>query len=256
MSRVKIKELFKDIADYNTPFLWPVEDPSRITYPTIEGNESNFLTDYQADFKLFDRDFVHEYGERYVDFESEDPEDIAAEWTDELYSILRIYLDSWARLYYALSIDFNPVFNVEEHTTSQYGQDVNTDSYGQHQRTSQYGATQETLGTRSDSSTSYAVSFDNTTEKETGKQEDSIGQQVNSTLQHTDTHTDAAAIDTHTRSQHTDQVDRTGNIGVVSATSLVEQEIKLRRNYSFFKNCFLVIINELGAYWDDHPCFW
>ena len=248
MSRMKIKELYKLVE---SPFIF---DDS-MTYPVIEGNTSNFLEYYDDNKEEFDRFFVHEYGQRFVDFESEEDEDIIQEWKDELTSIQRIYLDSWARLFYALNVDFNPVYNVEEHTTTIYGQDQNTDSYGQHQRTSNYGSKETTSGARSDTSTAYSVSYDNGTEKETGKQVDALGQQVNTEGTHIDTHTDAAAIDTHTRSQHTDTVDRSGNIGVVSATELVKQEIALRRNYSFYKNCFLIIINELGAYWDDDPCF-
>ena len=248
MSRMKIKDLYNLV---DSPFIFD----ENMEYPIIEGNESNFLTYYDDNKEQFDRFFVHEYGQRYVDFDSEEEQDIKNEWQDELLAIQRMYLDSWARLWYALNIDFNPVYNVEEHISTTYGEDVTTNNYGQHQRTDNYAQKQTTDGEHTDTMTNYSVSFDNTTEKETGKNTDLYGQHVMTEAAHIDTHTDAAAEDSTTRDQHTDTVDRSGNIGVVSATNLVKQEIELRGSYAFFKNCFLVIINELGAYWDDAPCF-
>ena len=230
-------------------------ESSLYPYPTIPDDTHNFIDDYNDNFAAYDNYFVKEYGDRVVEYDAQSDSEFFARWEQDLFGTELIYLDAWARLYYALNINYNPVYNVEEHTTTIYGQDQNTDSYGQHQRTSNYGSKETTSGARSDTSTAYSVSYDNGTEKETGKQVDALGQQVNTEGTHIDTHIDAAAIDTHTRSQHTDTVDRSGNIGVVSATELVKQEIALRRNYSFYKNCFLIIINELGAYWDDDPCF-
>lgn len=274
-----IKQLYTIVG---SPF---VMDPT-VTYPTIEGNTSNFLTDYATYKEEFDRYFLHEYGSRFVDLEAETDADAGEEWEDECKSILLIYLQSWARLYYALNIDFNPIFNVEEHTTNTYGQHVTdvdyaqrriTDAYGQHQRTDQYGATSEsetigaketTNGAHTDGVTNYTVAFDSGTEKETGRSSDSVGAQTinegsqsnsRTTTVHSDTHTDAAANDTHTEDakkdtttskQHVDTIDRSGNIGTVSATDLLIREERFRRNYSFFKNCFLTIIEEVGAYYE------
>ena len=264
---IKIKDLFNDIAHYATPFIWADMEPSPVTYPTIEGNTSNFITDYQDDYFLFDHYFIFHYGDRIVNLYV-DEEHIEEYWQETMYAILRIYLDAWARLYYALNIDYNPIYNVEEHTTTTYGahdtdtkyaQDQTTDSFGQHQTTNSVGQKETTNGTRTDSTTDYSVSFDAATEKETGKTEDSVGSQTITEGAHTDTITNAAAIDTHTRAgrtdtvtskQHIDTVDRAGNIGVVSATQLLAEEEKLRRKQSFFNNCFLTIVEELGAYYE------
>ena len=248
MATKTIKELYGLVE---SPFLFD----KTMVYPTIEGNESNFLTYYDDYKEQFDRFFLHEYGKRVVDLESEDDEDIVEEWKDELLSIQRIYLDSWARLWYALNIDFNPIYNVEEHTTTTYGEDVTTQNYGQHQRTDNYAQKQITDGLHTDTSTNYATSFDNATEKETGKTSNEYGQHVTTDAAHIDTHTDAAAEDSTTRDQHIDIIDRSGNIGVVSATELLEKEERLRRSYSFFKSCFAVIVLELGAYWPEPDCF-
>lgn len=275
-----IKELYKLVG---SPFLF---DPDTVGYPVIEGSTVNFIADYNTYKEELDRYFIHEYGNRLLDLESDNDEDAAEEWTDEIAGILRVYLQSWAFLYYTLNISYNPIYNVEEHTvntysehvtgteygqdktTDQYGEDVLTDVSGQKQRTDLYGQRTQTNGERTDGSTVYSVSFDATTEKETGRQTDTTGSQTITESQKTDTHTDASVTDTHTRSQKTDThtraakedtvtsgehtvtIDREGNIGVVSATDLLINEERFRRNYSFFKNCFLTVITEIGAYYD------
>lgn len=248
MATKKIKEIY-NLKD--SPLLFD----KTMTYPTIEGNTSNFLEYYDDHCEEFDNYFVKTYGNRLVDFDSEEDADIVNEWTDWLFSIQRIYLDSWARLFYALNIDFNPIYNVEEHTETIYGEDITTADIGERERGSTFGSKQNTLGTRSDTSTAFSTSYDTATEKETGKQTDEIGQQINTEGSHTDTHTEEAAHDVTTRAEHTDVINRSGNIGVVSATELLEKEERLRRNYSFYKNCFLTIINEVGAYFDTPDCF-
>jgi hypothetical protein len=294
---IKIKRLF---ALAGSPFVLDVN----MTYPEIEGDESNFLTDYNTNKAQYDRYFIKEHGEKTVDIDGITDEDIVANWRSEIQAIQRIYLEAWAHIYYTLNIAYNPVYNVEEHVTSKYGEHETEREYGQHETDVQYGqhetdrqygehetemeygehetetefgATSDTLGTHTDTRTNYAVSFDAATEKETGKSEDVIGSQTNTSLLHTDTetsklhtdtttsklhtdtetsklHTDTTTsklhTDTETSKLHTDTVDRTGNIGVKSASALAEEEALLRERQIFFKNIFLTISREVGAYYD------
>ena len=294
---IKIKRLF---ALAGSPFVLD----TNMTYPEIEGDESNFLTEYNTNKAEYDRYFIKEHGEKTVDIDGITDEDIVTNWRNEIQAIERIYLNAWAHIYYTLNIAYNPVYNVEEHITSkygehetereygqhetdvqygqhetdrQYGQHETDVQYGQHETDTQYGATSETLGTHTDTRTNYAVSFDAATEKETGKSEDVIGSQTNTSLLHTDTetsklhtdtttsklhtdtetsklHTDTTTsklhTDTETSKLHTDTVDRTGNIGVKSASALAEEEALLRERQIFFKNIFLTISREVGAYYD------
>lgn len=313
-----------------------------MTYPTIEGSTANFLTDYNTSKAIYDRYFLKEHGNKLVEVDGEDEEDIILNWKKEIQCIQRIYLDSWAHMYYALDIAYNPVYNVEEHIettyglhetemaygqhetesqygiheverqygatqdttqygatqdTMQYGATQDTTQYGATRDTTQYGATSDTLGTHTDTRTNYSVSFDGTTEKETGKQSDVIGSQTNTSLTHTDTvdsiqhtdtasslqHTDTASsiqhsdisssithtdtdtdkahtdtvtskihTDTETSKQHIDSVDRTGNIGIKSASALAQEEVLLRERNIFFKGIFLTISREVGAYYDNY----
>lgn len=247
MATMTIKELYKEIEDPNDvyPFLFSDD----WYYP--ESAENSFLDEYATNFILYDRYFIKEHGEKTVDLDDYfgDPDDISMSWFFELASIYNVYIESWAKIYDTLNIAYNPVYNVEEHITTEYGEHVTDNQYGQHETDVQYGATQDTIGGRTDTVTNYSVSFDATTEKETGKVSDSVGQQINSSLLHTDTTTSKLHTDTETSKLHTDKVDRTGNIGIKSATALATEEIFMREKQIFFKNIFLTISRELGAYY-------
>ena len=312
---ITIKKLY-ELA--GSPFVLDTQ----MTYPTIPESDANFLTEYNTNKAQYDRYFLKEHGNKIVDIDGEDDEDIVLNWKNEIQAIQRIYLDAWAHMYYALDIAYNPVYNVEEHTTSTYGLHETEMAYGQHQTESQYGiheverqygatqdtiqygatqdttqygateltkeygATSDTLGTHTDTRTNYSVSMDDATEKETGKQSDVIGSQINTSLTHTDkdstiqhsdiassiqhsdissslvhtdtdtdkAHTDTVTskvhTDTETSKQHIDSVDRTGNIGIKSASALAQEEVLLRERNIFFKGIFLTISREVGAYYD------
>ena len=241
---MKLKELYTLVE---SPF---VLDPS-MTYPTIEGDTSNFLTDYNTNKADFDTYFLKQHGEKIVDVEGEDDEDYVLNWKAEIKAIQRVYLEAWAHDYFTLNIAYNPVYNVTEDTETTYGQHETTNAFAKTKVTDTYGGTSETFGTHTDTQTQYSVSFDSTTEKETGKVSDSIGSQTNTSLQHTDTHEGDAKTDTTTSKQHIDSVHREGNIGIKSASALAEEEILLREKYIFFKKVFLTIIREVGARYES-----
>ena len=261
MKELTLKQLYNIVE---SPF---VLDPT-MAYPEIEGDESNFLEEYNTNKASYDRYFLKEHGKKIVDMESDEDSDIATEWANMIADIQRVYLNSWAHIYYTLNIAYNPVYNVEEHTTTKYGEhetDVEygqhetdrqygehkTDvEYGQHETDMQYGATQDTLGSHTDTSTDYSVSYDSATEHETGKNSNVVGSQTNSSITHTDTETSKLHTDTTTSKLHTDTVDRTGNIGIKSATALATEEVFMREKQIFFKNIFLTITREVGAYYD------
>ena len=271
-------------------------------YP--EFAEKNFLYDYMAEAAAFDKFFLKEHGAKFVDIDGETDEEIEDEWKDLLESIYTVYVNSWAHIYDTLNIAYNPVYNVEEHITTKYGEheteveygehetemeygEHETEvEYGEHETETEYGATSDTLGTHTDTATNYSLSFDATTEKETGKTSNVVGAQTNTSLLHTDTetsklhtdtntsklhtdtetsklHTDTTTSKLHTDTEtsklhtdtttsklHTDTVDRTGNIGIKSATALATEEIFMREKQIFFKNIFLIISREIGAYYD------
>lgn len=243
---VNVKTLCKYIREeLNENFLLPETEDFPFTYPTIEGDTSNFVDDYNADAEYFDREFVHKYGERYFTADGDTMDDAAQAWHDEILSAVRVYLDSWARLYYALHIDYNPVFNVEEHTTTTYGQHVTDNEQGQRQHTE--GDKSRTYGQGTDTSTGKRWVYDSESFGNETQTEDVTGSRTNTEASYINT--DAATKDTVTSKQHVDEVERTGNIGVVSATDLLKQTAEFYKRSSFWDNMFTVLNEEMGCYY-------
>lgn len=243
---MKISELYEYAGDNNLKLLFTA---SAVSYPTIEGNTSNFLTDYEANSAKLDRLFYRKYASMKT--VSKDEDTTAAtftEWKSDVNSILYYYLDAWARLYYALSLAYNPLYNVDGETKTETkgkieglsGSDTTDLDNKEQKRTSVYGS-------HTDTDTSYEVPFDTTTEKETGKESTSIGG-------YTDTHTDQAHKDQHKITygkkndvDYTVTETRAGNIGTTKTTDLLGSEWELRKR-SFWENVFKSIVKEL-LYW-------
>lgn len=284
MKQYKLKDIYKALGQ-NDVLLFD----SAITayYPDIEGNESNFLTDYASLHSYIDGEFAHKFGERVIDLEAESVSQAAAEFKGITTGVCLLNIQNWARLYYALSLDYNPLYNVDglttythgaqsetysfgkDKTTTQFGATQDTAQYGATQDTTEYGATSDTIGTHTDTATNYAVSFDAATEKETGKTSNVIGSQTNTSLLHTDvassiTHTDTMSSITHTDTnerdartdgkstlQYIDTELRQGNIGVTKSTELLADTYKLYTEHpGFWDTIFKTLANDGGLYYD------
>lgn len=218
MKTLTIKALFNIIGN---PFAL---DPT-MEYPTIAESTANFLTYYNSHRENLDRMFVHDYGKRLVDFESETDSDIEEEWYDEIKAIQQTYLENWARLWYALQEPYNPLYNVDGVETTVYGQHITNNS--------------DSVGQKTDTSTLTEVAYNSSTEKQKTKQTDVLGAQSNS-----------GSVTSQT---HTDTVTRRGNIGTTKSTDLLASELKLRGEGKsvFFKVVFQTMIEEIGGYYDN-----
>lgn len=237
---MKIKKIYDYAVKENKKLLF---DAQGITYPTIEGNTSNFLTDYETNHEELDRMFYIKYSGMDPIIPDDAIEDVFRDWKMSCRAILAYYINTWARLYYTLSLDYNPIWNVDgtttrrtqgkteglsgtDATTMTRGARSETDSYGQKQLTDQYGQKQNTdlygqdknthvEGGKGSTSTDYEVPFDSGVEKEVGKNVSSEDTFTNTDTRdtrtdihtegtHTDTHTDAMHSDTHTALTYTD----------------------------------------------------
>ena len=302
MKQYKLKDIYKSLGQ-NDVLLF--DSAINTYYPDIEGNESNFLTDYGTLHAYIDGEFAHKFGERVIDLEADTLSQAVSEFKGITTGVCLLNIQNWARLYYALSLDYNPLYNVDglttythgaqsetysygkDKTTSQFGATQDTMQYGATQDTTQYGATQdtteygatsETLGTHTDTSTEYAVSYDSATEKEKGKTSNTIGSQTNTSLLHTDVsssilHSDVASSIQHTDTassiQHTDTNERDartdgktslqyidtelrqGNIGVTKSTELLADTYKLYTEHpGFWDTIFKTLANDGGLYYD------
>ena len=206
---------------------------SGIVYPTIEGNTSNFITDYIAGADEFDLYAARKHGEKWFDgviVESED--DIITEWNMATNASIMIHRDAWARLYYALSLKYNPIWNVDGTTTFEHGEVVRTDDIAERTDTTNLDA----IG---GSNTDYATAYDSGTEKETGKSEYSEDAKENS-------FTAGAHLDTYTTEEYTDTETRTGNIGVTQTQQMLNAEWEFRKK-SFFDYMIKIILKDCGC---------
>lgn len=285
MKTWKLKDLYKGLGSSSLlfdSFLSPF-------YPDIEGNESNFLTDYATSHAVFDKAFAHKFGERVIDLESDTLSDAITEFRGITSGVAMLNLSNWARLYYALSLDYNPLYNVDglttfthgaqsetysygkDKTTSQYGATQDTMQYGATQDTTEYGATSRTEGAHLDTDTDYKMSYDSATEKEAGKathdnaaktttellhtdtQSSIQHSDISSSLQHTDTAERDARSDGKSTTQYVDTELRQGNIGVTKSTELLRDAYDLyTQTKGFWDTIFKILANEGGLYYGDN----
>ena len=202
---------------------------SSATYPTIPENTSNFLTDYAAMKNQINLYVIHRRGSQFVELDT-DEEDLQSDWYDLIDAITTMYLDSWARLYYALSLSYNPIWNVDGQTITERDEHENEMDYAQQIITN---------GTRSDSTTYNSVSYDSALEKETGKDEFSQGQQQNTIGAHKDTNTIGAEKETVTRQ---------GNQGITQTQQMLNSEWEFRKK-NFFEMVLNTVLDEVGFYY-------
>ena len=223
-------------------------DATGYLYPNIPDDNHNFISDYNLAYELYDAYFVKEYGDRIVEYDVDTISELFAAWYYDITATTYVFIDAWARLYYALNINYNPVYNVEEHIETEYGEHETENVIGERSRTK--GQQQNTRGGGTDTSTIANVAIDSVLEKESSKQTDVIASRTDTDGSRTDT--EEEATDTTTSKTHTDTVDRSGNIGTVSATELLTKEIDQKKRLSFFKTIFLVFVEEVGAYYEPN----
>ena len=276
-----LRKIMKSKPDTDPGYLFH----TNLTYPTFPDNESNFIEDYQANAASFNKYAILKRGDQVVKYDEDDYEDGWDFLSEVSEAITDVHLDSWARLYYALSLSYNPLYNVDGITTRETTQRQRTDEYGAQSGSSVFGATSQTdnwgavsktdqfgnksstLGAHTDTQTNSSVAFDSQTEKETGQTENSYGAQTNTEASYIDTHSELAKMDTHTGAArndshsenahsdtHTDSAfteteTRQGNIGVTMSQQLLEAEWKFRQR-SFFETIINQMLDEAGFFYN------
>lgn len=273
--KASVKKLHQTAKTLNKPLLMSAALSNY--YPTIidsdgEASTINFINDYITHSEYYDNYATFQFGQRVYDSDNDTYTSVFNDWLEECDSIVMVHLDSWARLYYALSLQYNPIWNVDGVekevyssvlTTDNYGQDKSTLSYGQDKSTSVYGEDKSTAntGSRTNSSTSYAVSYDTSVEHQTDRTSQTMGAGTDTTTRdsHTDTNTRDARSDTNTRDarvdtstvgEHSITKTRGGNIGTVSTSALLTEQWELYKN-NFFKNMIEEILREVGVDYED-----
>lgn len=264
-----LKQIFKAIPEGTDPYIIQTE----LQYPQPDPETSeNFITDYQDNCSSYNLYALMRRGSQVIDIDEELMEMTGEDNIFDYFallcsSVVDVHLESWARLYYALSLAYNPLYNVDGVTVKTTSEKERTDAYGAQSggatigaisTSDTHGARSETLGQHTDTETTYSVSFDNGTEKETGQASNQMGAQTNTAATYTDGHTENARSDTHQEAAHTDKhtdaeytetEERRGNIGITMSQQLLSAEWELRKK-DFFAMIINQLLDEVGFFYD------
>ena len=205
-------------------------------YPTIKDNTTNFVQYYLDNFEEIDRAFYLRYAscEPVLMDEKSTYPSIYNEWIENCNAFILYYMDSWARLFYGLNIDYNPIHNYDgimttttkgktedtsgsdvttidygvDKTTLEYGKDKTTLEYGQDKTTDNIGSqhSENNLGQTKTTTSNSDVPYDMTDYKNTSKSETNTDAVINTinTDAVTNTITKDAKTDTTTKDAKTD----------------------------------------------------
>lgn len=235
MKRNKIKynwerllDIYGEKKEEDKP-LFAITSPAN--YPTFEDSEANFINDYLLDHENFDVYAARMYGERITRFVSEDDAEILEEFDSIINSILSVHLSEWARLYYALDLKYNPIYNVDGVTTFEFGKRHREEDIKKRKRTEKYPLIEST-------DTQYAVAYDSVTEKEAGKT-------TSRNEAHNNEFEEDPHVDEFSEDEYTNKETRQGNIGVTMTQQMLEAEFELRKR-SFFRTMIKTFIEEAG----------
>lgn len=199
--------------------------------PIIPPDYPDYLKEYEENQTAMDIDTKVKFGSLYL--VTEDKETL-----DKLIIACKVRnAYKWRTLWETMNYEYDPVYNVEEHTTTttEYGEHKTETDMGEKVKSTEYGQheTSVNLGKRTDrtSEDGYNYPYDNpdkqahTAHNQIENGSDAVTDTTTSNS-HTDTTTDNAAKDTVTSGAHKDvvTVDRAGNIGVKSAQALILEQ--------------------------------
>lgn len=175
-----------------------MNDELLLYYPVIKDNTTNFVRYYLDHFEKIDRAFYLRYAtcEPILIDEKQTFPSIYNEWVENCNAFILYYMDSWARLFYGLNIDYNPIHNYDgkmttttvgqtertsgsDMTTIDYGgertsgTDTTTIDYGKEKMTNNLGKqkTTDTYGATHTNTINSEIPYDMETYKNTSKSE-------------------------------------------------------------------------------------
>ena len=216
-------------------------------YPTIKDNTTNFVRYYLDHFDKIDRAFYLRYASCepvLMDEKSTFPS-IYNEWIENCNAFILYYMDSWARLFYGLNIDYNPIHNYDGvmttttkgKTEGTSGSDITTLDYGQDRTTDNIGAQhiQHNLG----GAKTTTINSDNTTDNIGAQHSKNNLGQTKTTTTNSDVPYDMTAYkDTSKSETNTDAILNEVNTDAVTNTS--KKEFKSETNTN-------AVVNEINT---------
>lgn len=204
-------------------------------------------------------------------------EKLAQEAKDHIDVLFTINDESYARIYKALTDEYNPLWNVDGTETLEYTREntgtqsnivghtgeteTETNNTGTQRNVKDNTGTQDNADTTGSTSTDYATTYNSANEQETGKTDtqnrgkltrtDNLKEDATRTdnLKEVSTRTDDLvddALRTDDLNEHyIETKTRGGNIGVTMSQQLIDAELKLRIDYKFIEIVCNDIIKEI-----------
>lgn len=216
MEMITIKQIWKECQSNNAPMFGSLQQLS----------ELDFMSEYALYFDRIDRRFMLDK-QSYTPIWNVQEGDISATVADfqaDVFNLLWSRKDRYSHLWAIRSVEYNPIYNVEEHTTNTL-----TDVYGE-----QNG---QSSNNGSNSGEGNTFAFDSSSHV---NNVDSSNTSSNSATSKTEEHTDT----------HTTVIERAGNIGVTSTMDLLTQEERYWSAFDFYKIIFEDISKELLILYD------
>lgn len=157
------------------------------------------------------------------------------------------------KLFETLSLEYNPIWNVDGTEMITYSPETKTTNIGQRSETVESGerSTTSTIGERNSEDTFKSVPYELTDEYETGATARVTSETSDTIVSDavTDKKTTSATSDSETTMQHTTTTVRSGNIGVTSTQSLITQERQIA-DFNYVAQIMDEIVNAITIpYW-------
>ena len=176
----------------------------------IPGQFSSYecLGEYFKNSTVLDYDYKQKFANLLL--QEQDDMEFVTRTLNKLNSVCIRKKYEWDTLYSSIIQEYNPIWNVDGTETTEYSAEKETNSIGSSTDTFTSG---ERLGTTTD----FAIPYNGTEEKETGKA-------TSQNKSYTDSNTKGSHTDTLNKDAHTVTIKRTGNIGVTKTQELLASQ--------------------------------
>lgn len=234
---MQLNDLYKLYKDNNKPLL--MSEEILVNYPVIEKNTSNFVRDYLLNYKYYDMFFSLKFGRANLLYEPN-------MWIEMCNSIVMNSIYSLARMYYALSIAYDPTHNYDGKSvittvgtiSKDNGNDTVTYTHGEKKTTDNYGETNT-------STINSTVPYDMTdTYKNTDKEIVNGNPFENSTTEQSYVDTNGTSYGKETTADYTVTEEKGGNLGATMTTQMLDSEWDFRKK-DFFNMIYEKIYTNL-----------
>lgn len=166
------------------------------------------LTEYFKNSTVLDYDYKQKFANLLL--QEQDETSFAARTFNKLKSVCMRKKYEWETLYSSIIQEYNPIWNVDGTEKTEYSAEKETQEVG--------SATDKfTSGERQGTTTDFAIPYNGTEEKETGKA-------TSQNISYTDTNEKGTHTDTLNKDAHTVTITRTGNIGVTKTQELLASQ--------------------------------